>query len=594
MRSQEAVFKGLQGKVPKGVAACVDVLLQALRAFGPRVIKPTPLLKAAGPLFDHKDKAVRDGAKDVAVELTRWLGAAAVRRDLTDKMRDAQKEEVVAALEAVSGSAPTPTRCLRRDAARFAAAAAAAASGAEAAPGGAASTPTRAAAPAGAPGVDVYDLVEPEEILSKLAKKGEGDKPPFAKGAVSENWKLRHAAFSDLKALASAVRLAPGDYGEATRLIRRVLLQDANVAVVGEAADAAAALARGLRRGYRGDARVLLPAVLDKLKDKTTNVIRALRGALDAFAEHCVALPDVAEDIVATGLEHKVVKVQVETLGWLAAALRGCGRATAERLRATALMPALLKMAEAPTPDVRDAAVGALAALAAAGGGAATVLPSAEAARVDAARLRKIEELVAGMTLGGETDAPGRPQFNPDSPLAKVRAPPAGGAAKPRSALAGAAPAKPATVRAPAAAPVRAAPAPARAAPSAAAPRVPLASRPAPSAAAPRVPLGSRPAAAPVPARPTSGPRPTSGTAPARPTSGPRPAVTSTVRPTSGPRPAAPVTARPTSGPRPGSGSLAPASARPPSQPRPDFNARPTAPVPPKSSASGLRPSPQK
>jgi|APGre2960657423_1045063.scaffolds.fasta_scaffold121431_1 hypothetical protein len=28
---QEALLKGLQGKVPKGVAACVDLLLQALR-----------------------------------------------------------------------------------------------------------------------------------------------------------------------------------------------------------------------------------------------------------------------------------------------------------------------------------------------------------------------------------------------------------------------------------------------------------------------------------------------------------------------------------------------------------------------------------
>ena len=573
-RVQEAVVKGLQNKVPKSVAACVDVLLQALKAFGPRVVKPTPLLKAAGPLFDHKDKAVRDGAKEIAVELTRWLGAAAVKQGFTDKMRDAQKEEVEAALEAVSGSAPKPTRCLRRDAARFAAAAAAAAAEPAEAPAGASATPTRAAAPAGAAaGMDVYDLVEPEEILSKLAKKGEGDKPPFAKGAVHDNWKFRHAAFSDLKALASAVRLAPGDYGECTRLIRRVLLNDANVAVVGEAADAAAALARGLRRGYRGDARVLLPAMLDKLKDKTTNVIRALRGALDAFAEHCVALPDVAEDIVTSGLEHKVVKVQTETLAWLAASLRFCGNATAERLRATAIMPALLKLAEAPTPDVRDGAVAALAALAAAGGGAASVVPAAEAARVDAARLRKIEELVAGMTLGGETDAPGRPQFNPDSPVAKVRVAakmgaPAAAAAKPRSVLGPAATKAPAA-RAPAAAPSRAAPTAARSAPSATA-------RAAPSAAAPvaRVPLLSRPAPGPAAARPTSGPRPTSGT-------------------------------------RPGSGSLAVKSAasaytsRPPSQPpvassrpasggRPEFNARPTAPIPPKSSATGLRPLMQK
>ena len=28
---QEALLKGLQGKVPKGVAACVDLMLQALR-----------------------------------------------------------------------------------------------------------------------------------------------------------------------------------------------------------------------------------------------------------------------------------------------------------------------------------------------------------------------------------------------------------------------------------------------------------------------------------------------------------------------------------------------------------------------------------
>ena len=112
-RPQEAAVKGLAGKVPKGVAACVAVLLQAVRcaaacarrrpaadpaarpsAFGVRVVKPQPLLRAAGPLFDHKDAAVRDTAKALAVELTRWLGAGAVKRDLTDKMRDAAKKGV--------------------------------------------------------------------------------------------------------------------------------------------------------------------------------------------------------------------------------------------------------------------------------------------------------------------------------------------------------------------------------------------------------------------------------------------------------------------------------------------------------------------
>jgi hypothetical protein len=43
------------------------------------------------------------------VELTRWLGAAAVKRDLTDKMRDAQKKEA----RASSGWACTQL-CMRR------------------------------------------------------------------------------------------------------------------------------------------------------------------------------------------------------------------------------------------------------------------------------------------------------------------------------------------------------------------------------------------------------------------------------------------------------------------------------------------------
>lgn len=166
--------------------------------FGVRVVKPTPILKAVGPLFDHKDSTVRDKAKDIAVragnattsrrsasplllhlsqlpglrryrpqvELTRWMGPAAVKRDMTDKMRDAQKKEarelktdrgggstllfallptrpklpslvaqVEEALEGIESGRVVPTRFLRKEAERqkelLAAAAAAAAEGGE-------------------------------------------------------------------------------------------------------------------------------------------------------------------------------------------------------------------------------------------------------------------------------------------------------------------------------------------------------------------------------------------------------------------------------------------------------------------------------
>lgn len=42
-------------------------LRRRVRSFGVRVIKPSPVLKACSPLLDHKDKSVRDGAKELAV-----------------------------------------------------------------------------------------------------------------------------------------------------------------------------------------------------------------------------------------------------------------------------------------------------------------------------------------------------------------------------------------------------------------------------------------------------------------------------------------------------------------------------------------------
>ena len=67
-------------------------------------------------------------------------------------------------------------------------------------------------------------------------------------------------------------------------------MKDANVAVVTEAAAAAAALATGLRREYRSDARLLTAPLLDKFKEKNTGVIRAVHTALSAFSAHSYAL----------------------------------------------------------------------------------------------------------------------------------------------------------------------------------------------------------------------------------------------------------------------------------------------------------------
>lgn len=130
---------------------------------------------------------------------------------------------------------------------------------------------------------------------------------------------------------ASTPRIAPGDFGEVTRIIRKTLMKDANVAVITEAVMAAANLAKGLRRDFRSEAKTLVPALLDKLKDKTTNLVRQITVTLSAFHSHCVSLADMSDELLAA-FDHKVPKVQVESLEWAAGAIAGLDKPTAAKL----------------------------------------------------------------------------------------------------------------------------------------------------------------------------------------------------------------------------------------------------------------------
>lgn len=64
------------------------------------------------------------------------------------------------------------------------------------------------------------------------------------------------AALDKVKELASAPRLASGDYGELSRVLRKILQKDSIIAVAAAAADAAAALAQGLRGEFSSHAKV--------------------------------------------------------------------------------------------------------------------------------------------------------------------------------------------------------------------------------------------------------------------------------------------------------------------------------------------------
>ena len=61
----------------------------------------------------------------------------------------------------------------------------------------------------------------------------------------------------------------------------------------------AAALAKGARKEWSRDAKVLLPGMLDKLKDKTSAVIVALQSALDESIKYCFELGEAVDERVS-------------------------------------------------------------------------------------------------------------------------------------------------------------------------------------------------------------------------------------------------------------------------------------------------------
>ena len=68
-------------------------------------------------------------------------------------------------------------------------------------------------------GMDAYDFAKPENILSLLNKE-------FWDGVGAVKWQERRDSLQTLKQLASAPRLATGDYADVVRELRKVRLSD--------------------------------------------------------------------------------------------------------------------------------------------------------------------------------------------------------------------------------------------------------------------------------------------------------------------------------------------------------------------------------
>ncbi|THU43931.1 hypothetical protein C4D60_Mb02t02050 [Musa balbisiana] len=250
----EAMEKAIKNKVAKAVVPAIDVMFQALSEFGAKVVPPKKILKMLPELFDHQDQNVRASSKGLTLELCRWIGKEPVKSILFEKMRDTMKKELEAELVNVSGIA-RPTRKIRSE----------------------------------------QDKEPEQEVVSETLGAGASEEST-SDDCTSEILGLYwRDAVAELTKLSSTKRIAPGDFSEVCRTLKK-LITDVNLAVSVEAIQAVGNLAKGLRNHFAASSRFLLPVLLEKLKEKKPVMTEALTQTLQAMHKSgCLTLADAIE-----------------------------------------------------------------------------------------------------------------------------------------------------------------------------------------------------------------------------------------------------------------------------------------------------------
>ncbi|XP_041970087.1 protein mini spindles isoform X2 [Aricia agestis] len=339
---EEELIKGMEQKNPKVVAACIAALNTALKQFGNKVVAIKPMVKKIPILLADRDKNVRDEMKALVIEMHRWIGPA-IEPHIASLQAVVQQE----LRESFSGSGGAqPTRYLRsqqhlvRDKPT-----ADATDGADDDDDGENGAGESAE-------VDPYDLMDPVEILSKIPKD-------FYEKLEAKKWSERKEALDALEALLKAApRLEPGDYADLVRALKKIISKDTNVMLVALGGKLLGMVASGLRNKFSPYATACVQAILEKFKEKKSNVVTALREAIDAIYP-CTNLEAISEDMLAA-FDNKNPSIKAESALFLARALCHTQPAAFNKKLIKAYVAGLLKLLESADPVVRDAAAEAL------------------------------------------------------------------------------------------------------------------------------------------------------------------------------------------------------------------------------------------
>ncbi|KAK2868912.1 hypothetical protein Q7C36_000783 [Tachysurus vachellii] len=411
---QEELLKGLDNKNPKIALACVEVLRRGVSEFGAKIINLKPVVKVLPKLFESREKAIRDEAKLLAVEVYRWIRDAL--RPPLQNINSVLLKELEE--EWAKASAPRQSRFLRSQQdlrAKF-----------EQQSDG--DKEGNGDIEEAAPVVDTYELLEAVEILSKLPKD-------FYAKIEAKKWQERKEALDALETLTKNPKLESGEYGDVVKALNKVIGKDTNVMLVMLAAKCVAGLSTGLRKKFGPYAGHLVPTILEKFKEKKAQVVQALQEALDAVYLS-TTLEKVSEDVLAV-MDNKNPSIKQQASLFLARSFRHCAPTALPKNLLKPFCVALLKQVNDSSPEVRDAAFEALGMVLKVVGERAVNPFLADVDKIKVDKIKECAEKVempGGKKAGGQMKEQSAPKAQPSAAPAKASAPakktPAASAAK--------------------------------------------------------------------------------------------------------------------------------------------------------------------
>jgi cytoskeleton-associated protein 5 len=244
------------------------------RLYGPVVCPPKSVFKALPKIFGHTDKTVRAEGSLLVQSLYSYVGDAI--QPAIAELKPVQIKEINEACDALKaeGKGPgsfKPERWTRAGAREREAQEAAGGDG-DAEEGGDAP-----------PEPDPMEFMMETDVVAKFPQG-------LYTNLASSKWKERKEALDELAAVLTPmqkIKEAP-EFAELTKALAG-RMSDANIMCVMAAAACVEGLAKGLGSKYGRYREIIVPPMLDRMKERKQNVTDALGQALDAvFTTVCV------------------------------------------------------------------------------------------------------------------------------------------------------------------------------------------------------------------------------------------------------------------------------------------------------------------